>query len=478
MKTLAVVIGNNEYYEGAKLNNAVNDAHSIAETFERLGYDIIYKENCKIEDYVDVLKAFDERIKQYDASIFYYAGHGFQVDGENYLASVDCQIAAPNKYHCSKTCITLSEILTILKNNSDKVNIVIIDACRKSFDRGGYNSFTPIQAPKGTLIAFSTSPNEGAKDTGMDGHSIYTGTLLNYIGREWLSVEDLFKKVRKTVYNLTEGTQTTWEHKSLIGDFYFNTGQMVYSLNLPYDETVIKDSIYNKTDNFGLLIKELKSCDWNRQNPAMDKIRNISPQSLNKNQQFILGRNLQQANGYSFSVTNFFDNLASNLVKYDINGENHVLNGILFEIYFDSIGEFRNGKYKKHDFERIFALRKDARFEKSFDFLQTTLEPYREQLFYIPTNNDKIIDVDVLATSENTKDFMGNETTYQVISKICVSTKNITKQLKKYGITGQNALGLKNALSDFLLTPIDLLHLNKNIELSNIAFLTDEQDIF
>ena len=241
MKTLAVVIGNNEYYEGAKLNNAVNDAHSIAETFERLGYDIIYKENCKIEDYVDVLKAFDERIKQYDASIFYYAGHGFQVDGENYLASVDCQIAAPNKYHCSKTCITLSEILTILKNNSDKVNIVIIDACRKSFDRGGYNSFTPIQAPKGTLIAFSTSPNEGAKDTGMDGHSIYTGTLLNYIGREWLSVEDLFKKVRKTVYNLTEGTQTTWEHTSLIGDFYFNTGQMVYSLNLPYDETVIKD---------------------------------------------------------------------------------------------------------------------------------------------------------------------------------------------------------------------------------------------
>lgn len=477
MKTLAVVVGNNEYYEGAKLNNAVNDARSIAETFERLGYDIIYKENCKIEDYVNVLKEFDERIKQYDATIFYYAGHGFQVDGENYLASVDCQIASPNKYHCNKTCITISEILTILKNNSNKVNIVIIDACRKSFDRGGYNSFMPLQAPKGTLIAFSTSPNEGAKDTGMNGHSIYTGTLLNYIGREWLSVEDLFKKVRKTVFNLTEGAQTPWEHTSLIGDFYFNTGQMVYSLKLPYDESVIKDSTYNRTDSFGLLIEELKSCDWNRQNPAMDKIRNISPQNLDKNQQFVLGRNLLQANGYSFNVTNFFDNLATNLIKYNIDGENHVLNGILFEIYFDNIGEFRNGKYKKHDFERIFALRKDVRFKKSFNFLQTTLEPYKEQLFYVPTINDSIIDVDILATSENTKDFLGNEVTYQVISKICVSTKNITNQLKKYGITGQNALGLKNALSDFLLIPIDLLHLNTNIELSKIAFTTDEQDI-
>lgn len=98
-------------------------------------------------------------------------------------------------------------------------------------------------------------------------------------------------------------------------------------------------------------------------------------------------------------------------------------------------------------------------------------------MFYVPTINDSIIDVDILATSENTKDFLGNEVTYQVISKICVSTKNITNQLKKYGITGQNALGLKNALSDFLLIPIDLLHLNTNIELSKIAFTTDEQDI-
>ncbi|EKT3967385.1 caspase family protein [Flavobacterium psychrophilum] len=471
MKTLAIVIGNNNYYENAKLDNAINDAKGIANVFERLGYDIIYKEDCTINDYIELLTQFEAIIKDYDATIFYFAGHGFQLDGENYLTSIDCQVANPNKYHCSKTCITLTEILEIIKINSNKINIIIIDACRKSFERGGYNTFTPVQAPKGSLIAFSTSANEGAKDYGTDGHSVYTGALLNYIGREWISVEELFKKVRKTVYNLTEGEQTTWEHTSLIGDFYFNTGQLVHSIQIPYDEIVVKDGDYINEDDFSELIFELKSSNWHRQNPAIEKLLKIVPKDLNKNQQFIFGRNLMQTNGYANNSTNFFENLTNNLIPYIIEEENHLLNGILFEIYFNKQGEFRRENYKNYDFEKIFALRKNPRFNKSFEFLQNVLKPYQEFLYYIPSEKNSIIDIDVVATSEKSKDPFRNDTLFQIISRVNVFNKDITKQMTRYGIHGQNSFGLKEVLSNFLLAPKELININCNTELTRIGFI-------
>lgn len=477
MKTLAITIGNNSYCEAAaKLDNAVNDARAMTDVFSRLGYDVIHKEECTINDCVELLNKFDHIIQDYDATIFYYAGHGFQLDGENFLASIECQVANPNKYHCSKTCITLTEVLDILKKNSNKVNIVVIDACRKSFERGGFSSFTPIQAPKGTLIAFSTSPNEGAKDTGFHGHSIYTGALLKYIGREWISVEELFKKVRKTVFNLSEGKQTTWEHTSLIGDFFFNTGQLVHSLDIPYDESVVKDSKFVPSDSFGNLITEIKSCNWDRQNPAIEKALRISPSKLDKNQLFVLGRNLQQANGYAYNASNFYDNLSISLNSYFIEDENHLLNGILFEMYFDSNGEFRKGNFKNNNFEKIFELRKNVKFKKSFEFIQKVLEPYKAFLFYIPTDQNNIIDVDVLATKEKKKDFLGKEEEYQMISKINVFSQDITKPLSKYGIYGQNALGLKNVLSNYLFAPIELVQVNSNIEINKLAFIKFEDE--
>lgn len=185
MKTIAFVLGNNDYFEGAQLKCAVNDATEMAAIFRRLGYDVFEKLNFKSEECSSILSSFEDRIKDYDASIFYFAGHGFELEGENYLIPIDYQIPPVNKYEANRFCLRLTEILGILKTNSGKVNIVIIDACRKTFDRGVASSFAQVQAPKGTLIAFSTSPNEGAKDgNGQDGHSVYTSALLQYIGRE------------------------------------------------------------------------------------------------------------------------------------------------------------------------------------------------------------------------------------------------------------------------------------------------------
>jgi len=471
MKTLAVVIGNNNYYGDAKLDNAINDANGMADVFTKLGYDVLFGQDTKIEDCTDILFKFENQLPKYDASIFYFAGHGFQLDGENYLAAVDCQVASPNKYHCSKTCITLTDVLGILKKNSNKMNIVIIDACRKSFERGGDSSFTPIQAPKGTLIAFSTSPNEGAMDKGIEGHSIYTGSLLKYIGREWISVEELFKKVRKTVYNLSEGKQTTWEHTSLIGDFYFNTGQMIYSVEIPYDETVVKDVNYkDKGDKFSKIILEIKSLNWDRQNPAIDEALAIAPNKLDKNQLFILGRNLLQAGGYSHRATDFFKSLKEALPRYSDREENHLLNGILYEIYFNRNGEFRKDNLKKHYFEEVMVLRKDPQYSKSFGFIQNLLEPYKN-LLYIPSEKNNIFDVDVLATSEKSKDFFSGEHTYQVISAIKVNNRDVIEDIRRYNIHNSNHLNLQEVLANYLNAPLELIQINSNIELNNIALI-------
>ena len=93
MRTLALIIGNNEYYKGAKLDNAVNDAVSIQKVFERLGFEIIFENDCKREKFGHLLFEFENRIVDYDASIIYFAGHGFELEGENYLAAIEAGIS-------------------------------------------------------------------------------------------------------------------------------------------------------------------------------------------------------------------------------------------------------------------------------------------------------------------------------------------------------------------------------------------------
>lgn len=463
MKTLALVIGNNEYHESAKLNNAVNDATSIKNEFEKLGFDVISKINFKAADISELYQEFAEKIPLYDATIFYFAGHGFEFEGENYFATVDCQIPPANQYAAKQSCLELNEILKIYKKNTDKVNIVIIDACRKAFNRSGNAALAPVSAPQGSLIAFSTSPNDSASDIGFEGHSIYTGALLQYLGREHLSVEELFKKVRKTVYELSSGKQITWEHTSLINDYYFNTGQRVYSVNIPYDDKVVKDINYDESDEFGNLIKELKSYKWHIQNPAISKL--LALKNLDKNQQFILGRNLLQASS-AHNASNFFDDIKNKVIKYSKDGENHLLEGILFEIYFNAYGEFRRDRTKQHFLDKILSLRKEESLESSFKFIERLLKNEKYDLIYIPEKDDKIIDVNVLARLQQED---GREDR-QIIEKITFNNIDITNDIRAYMYYERTEEDLKNAISEFFTAPKQLINIHSNLLLKNIYF--------
>lgn len=472
MKTLALVIGNNNYSGQSKLTNAVNDANAIAEIFGKLGFNVIHKTDCNVSDYTELLTAFEKEIPNYDYSLFYFAGHGFQFEGENYLTSIDSQIEYPNKHELERSSIRLAEILEIVKKSTTKVNIIIIDACRKSFERGSSSSYSNLNVPKGSIIAFSTSPNEGANDLGMDGHSIYTGTLLKYLGRELLSVEELFKKVRKTVHNLTDGKQTTWEHTSLINDFYFNSGQMVYSTSIPYEETSVKDKEFtNVGDDYSIIISDLKSCNWHKQNPAIEKFLSYGSEKFDKNQQFVIGRNILQSSGYAHNSTGFIEDIQNKIIRYNTQeGENHILNGILFEIYFDSNGDFRLNNFKKHYYENIFRLRKNKLYTKSFEFITNLLSPYKENLFYIPNEFSEIIDVDVFATPRKTiNEWTKEEEEFQVIQKIIACGRNITNEISRYNIIGTNINNLRNVLSNFLLAPEEQINIIETIELKRIS---------
>jgi Uncharacterized protein containing caspase domain len=476
MKTLALVIGNNEYHESEKLKNAVNDAIAIKEVFEKLRFKIIFKTNFSANDIPTFLSDFAENITNYDASVFYFAGHGFELEGENYLAPIDTQIPPANKYEADRSCIRLSEIIDIHKKNSRKIHIVILDACRKSFDRGSTIGFSPIQAAKGTLIAFSTSPNEGASDIGSPEHSVYTGALLQYIGRERLSVEDLFKNVRKTVYDLTEGKQTTWEHTSLIGDYCFNEGQIIYHINIPYDKKVVKDADYDDDHSeFGKLIMAIKSHTWDKQNLAIKKLLATPIENLNENQQFILGRNLlQAADGATRNAKKFMDSIKYEIPKYNLDGENHLLNGILFEIYFNSHGDFRMNKTKKgNNFEEIINLRKIDALKKSFDFINKLLIATEYPLIYLPKQNDEVLDISIIATEVERKDIFGQNKKSQIISSIIYKSVDIIKQMAKlyfYRYELKTEDEFKKDLACFFTAPISLIEIHPNIKLSLICF--------
>ncbi len=475
MKTLAFVIGNNDYLEErAKLANAVNDATEISKVFERLGYDIISGYDCNTEIVCNLLADYDSKINNYDASIFYFAGHGFQIDGENYLAAIDCPIENANQYICGRNSIRLTEITDIIKKSTTSVNIIIIDACRVSVGRGVSQHFTNVNAPEGTIIAFSTSPGESASDTGIDGHSIYTGTLLKYIGRERLSVEELFKKVRRTIFNHTNGKQTSWEHTSLVGDFYFNTGQLVHSIALPYDENVVKDRQYQyKGKVIDKIIEQLKTYNWHKQNPAILEFFEIPASEMTKNEKFIMGRNLYQCSSYAVPATNFIENLSSKLKPYFDGEENHLLNGILYEIYFNNNGDFRHKNIKKNMIEQVFILRYDRHFKKSFEFLNKILEPFKGELFFIPIDgSEPIIDIDIYAEQKRRKEiFTDKEIEYQEIQTVKINQVNIIESFSRVCQSGLNILGLKNCLSDFLVAPENKININANIEIKNFTFI-------
>ena len=224
---IALVIGNSAYQEDP-LANPVNDANDVAQALQELGFRVTLIQNKDLRGMEDAIEDFSRELRQGGVGVFYYAGHGVQVNGENYLVPLRAKLnyQKDTRYEA----VPLGKVLNAMEYAQTSVNIVIIDACRdnpfyrkwrsRSRGSGVVRGLAPVQSARGTLIAFATAPGEFAED-GDGTNSPFTSNLLKHIKTPNLPVELMFKQVRAGVEQETNREQTPWEQSSLVGDFSF-----------------------------------------------------------------------------------------------------------------------------------------------------------------------------------------------------------------------------------------------------------------
>ena len=225
---VALVIGNASYITGP-LKNTANDAHAMAKVLENSGFEVLLRENVPNQNEMKkVVREFGMKLKTGGTALFYYAGHGMQVKGFNYL--IPTQAVMNIEQEIEYEALDVGFVLAYMESARSDVNIVILDACRnnpfaRSF-RDTKQGLSSMVAPTGTLIAYSTSPGSIASD-GDQEYGLYTQSLLKQMQRPGLKVEDVFKNVRAEVLERSNGSQIPWESSSLVGDFYFATDPSV-----------------------------------------------------------------------------------------------------------------------------------------------------------------------------------------------------------------------------------------------------------
>jgi len=224
-KRVALVVGNSKY-PSAALRNPANDARDMAAALRKIGFDVIEKTDVTQKELNRAITQFGNKLTTDTIALFFYAGHGMQVKGKNYLIPIDAQIE--NEASARSETVDVDAVLDQLSASS--LNVVILDACRNNpFERrfrsvGG--GLAQMDAPKGTLIAYATSPGKVASD-GEGRNGLYTQELLKVIQIPGLEVEKAFKRVRANVARATGDNQIPWEASSLTGEFSFSKSKQV-----------------------------------------------------------------------------------------------------------------------------------------------------------------------------------------------------------------------------------------------------------
>ena len=224
---LALIVGNATYLKGS-LHTPISDSDEIAATLRQMGYSVTLGQNLSLEDFRTTVNTFvvtAARLKL--PTLFYYAGHGVQLNGTSYLVPVSAKFSSLASIPLE--AFSVDSFFDQLRTFSDVPKVLILDACRTN--PYGESSPTewvpglaaPTRAPSDTLIAYSTDPGSLAAD-GIGLHSPYARSLLKYLRSPGMPVEEVFKSVRQDVIAVTDGMQTPWENTSLTRRFAFRDG--------------------------------------------------------------------------------------------------------------------------------------------------------------------------------------------------------------------------------------------------------------
>ena len=231
-KRVALVIGNGAYQSAVRLDNAVFDAKAVAESFRKLGFQVVDGYDLDIDQMRSKVSEFSAALSDSKSAVIYYAGHGISVDEENYLVPTDIVLKSPTDLDLN--AISVSLLLKQMKRD-DRVNIVILDACRDNpfaavlakqktralvVERG----LTPIDGDlaRGTLIAFASDPKSSALDGPTGAHSPFTEAFLAHLFDAGVPIDTVMSRVRNDVWEKTGHHQLPWVNTSLIGEYELN----------------------------------------------------------------------------------------------------------------------------------------------------------------------------------------------------------------------------------------------------------------
>jgi hypothetical protein len=224
----ALVIGNSAYQSVPALPNPANDARAITEFLKSAGFEVTSVHNLTLGDMRQAISQFADTLagKGSEAvAAVYYAGHGLQVDGENFLVPIDANIV--READVPLHALRLADLMNALAAIPSKSRIVMLDACRNNpfseINKVTGRGLAIVDAPPGTIISYATSPGSEALD-GDGANSPYTTAILAAGKEQGLPVEQAFKRVRFAVNSATNKQQLPWESSSLTSDFSFFPG--------------------------------------------------------------------------------------------------------------------------------------------------------------------------------------------------------------------------------------------------------------
>ena len=237
----ALVIGNSRYLQ-APLRNPANDARAVAQRLRAAGFEVVEQLDAGRDDMHRSIREFAQTLgRTRGVGVFYYAGHGVQLNWRNFLVPVDARIRA--RADLQSQAVDLGLLLDQLGQARNAANLIILDACRDNpfgpdfrvDDKG----LSQIDAPPGTLLAYATAPGNVADD-GPDDNGLYTGSLLREMSTEGAAIEDVFKRVRLSVRRASRGAQIPWESTSLESDFAFVPSSVPRDAAREFDEDLAR----------------------------------------------------------------------------------------------------------------------------------------------------------------------------------------------------------------------------------------------
>ncbi|MDA9463837.1 caspase family protein [Bradyrhizobium sp. CCBAU 53415] len=240
---VALVIGNANYRNAPQLANPDDDAQSMAQFLNSAGFEVVAATDLTQNDMLRVVQDFSAKVASRGpntVAMVYYAGHGVQLAGENYLVPVDAKVSSPTEL--VNNSVRLVDVMSTLETIPSRMRIVILDACRNNpfpqvNDAG--RGLAIVDAPNGSIVGYSTAPGAEALD-GTGGHSPYTQAFLNIAREPNVPIEQLFKRVRLQVNQSTGGAQIPWESSSLTSDFTFFGDTAVAANRTPVNAPVVQ----------------------------------------------------------------------------------------------------------------------------------------------------------------------------------------------------------------------------------------------